>query len=126
MKTVSFQEYEDAKLEIIRGVEWHEDSIFPNQYGMISKTYSTKENGTFYEVTDPNTGITEFWSDKHSISRYYDGRTREELIAQYEDKLNAAWSKIQALEIELLNKRTQIKKLEEKIAAINTITEAAA
>jgi len=145
MKTVTFQEYEDAKLEIIRGVEWHEDTTFPNQYGMMSKTYCTKDNGTFYEVTDPNTGITEFWSTKYSQSRYYDGRTREEIIAQYEEKLNTSWSKIQALEIDLLNKRKEcdelrgsmnqnasmviqlrmkVKELVEKIAAIHDMAAA--
>ena len=90
MKTVSFKEYEDAKLDVIKGVEWSEDSINPNPYGMCSKTYSTVKNGNFYEVTDPKTGITEFWSDKHPNSRYYDGRTREEIIAQYEERLAAA------------------------------------
>lgn len=93
MKTVSFKEYEDAKGEIISGFEYKEDSIFPNQYGNMSKTYSTIENGNFYEVTDPNTGITEFWSDKHPTSRYYDGRTREEVISQYEAKLAAAYDR---------------------------------
>ena len=92
MKTVSFKEYEDAKLEIIKGVEWKEDTVSPNQYGMNSKTYSTMENGNFYEVTDPKTGIIEFWSDKHSLSRYYDGRTREEIIAQYEKRLAVAYN----------------------------------
>ena len=89
MKTVSFKEYEDAKLEIIKGVEWNEETINPNQNGMNSKTYSTMKNGNFYEVTDPKTGITEFWSDKSPTSRYYDGRTREEVITQYEERLVA-------------------------------------
>ena len=89
MMTVTFQEYENAKAEIIQGVEWKEFTNFPNQSGMMSKTYCTENSGNFYEVTDPNTRITEFWSDKHSRSRYYDGRTREEIIAQYEDKLAA-------------------------------------
>jgi hypothetical protein len=106
MTTVSFKEYEDAKLEIIHGVEFHEDSIFPNQYGMLSKTYCTKENGTFYEVTDPNTGITEFWSDKHSISRYYDGRTRETIIAQYEEKIATIAKENEALKSRVKALRT--------------------
>jgi hypothetical protein len=87
MKTVSFKEFEDAKLEIIFGVEYHEDTCSPNQYGMMSKTYSTKSNGSFYQVTDPNTRIIEFWSTKHPESRYYDDRTREEIIAQYEERI---------------------------------------
>jgi len=89
MKTVSFKEFEDAKLEIIRGVEYHEDTS-ATQYGTMSKTYSTEKNGTFYEVTDPNKlGIIEFWSTKHPESRYYDDRSHDEIIAQYEEKIIA-------------------------------------
>jgi hypothetical protein len=89
METASFKELEEAKGEIIEGVAFTVHTTPSNQYGMMSKTYSTVENGNFYEVTDPQTGITEFWSDKHSASRYYDGRTREELIRQYEEKIAA-------------------------------------
>jgi hypothetical protein len=65
MKTVSFEEFENAKLEIIRGVEYHEDTS-TTDYGTMSKTYSTEKNGSFFEVTDPNKlGIIEFWSTKH-------------------------------------------------------------
>jgi len=71
MKFVTFTEYQEAKNEILYGVEWKEDTQFPNQWGMMSKQYCTENNGTFYEVTDPSTGITEFWSDKHPDSRYY-------------------------------------------------------
>ena len=81
MKTVTLQELDAAKLEIIASVEYHEGKIFTNQNGMVCKTFSTKENGNFYEVTDPNTCITEFWSDKHPDSRYYNGRTRETIEA---------------------------------------------
>ena len=72
MGKVTFDEYQNAKNEIISGVECKEETIFPNQWGMSSKTYSTENNGNFYETTDPNTGITEFWSDKHPSSRYYE------------------------------------------------------
>lgn len=89
MGTVTFSEYEAAKNEIIFGVEYQEETQFPNQWGMSSKQYHTAENGNFYEVTDPNTGITEFWSDKNPTSRYYDGRTREGIIAQYEARIAA-------------------------------------
>ena len=41
---------------------------------VIHKTYSTEENGTFYEVNDK--GRVEFWSDKHSESRIYDENER--------------------------------------------------
>ena len=106
MKTVSFKEYEDAKLEVIKGVEWNEDTLNPNPYGMSSKTYSTIKNGNFYEVTDPKTGITEFWSDKQPASRYYDGRTREEIIAQYEDRLAAAVKAAEAEKSKIARRNT--------------------
>ncbi len=62
MKHVSFEEYEAAKAEIIGGVHYIEKSTMEND--VIHKTYSTEENGTFYEVNDK--GRVEFWSDKHS------------------------------------------------------------
>ena len=40
----------------------------------IRKTYTTEENGTFYEVNDG--GRVEFWSDKHPESRIYDENER--------------------------------------------------
>ena len=87
MRTVTFEEFENAKLEIIRGVEYHEGTS-TTDYGTTSKTYSTQKNGTFYEVTDPNKpGVIEFWSTKHPNSRYYDDRSREEIIAQYEERI---------------------------------------
>ena len=79
-KYASFNEYQAAKCEIINGVEYEEITLNPDQWGMNSKIYSTADNGNFYEVYNPNTGIIEFWSDKHPTSRYYDGRTREEII----------------------------------------------
>jgi hypothetical protein len=93
MKYVSFKEYEDAKLEVISGAEYSEHSEM-NEDGKIHKQYGTKDNGTFYQVTI--NGVTEFWSDKRSESRYYDGRTREELIEQYEAKLADAEKEKQA------------------------------
>ncbi|MGP8313309.1 hypothetical protein ACG0Z4_20855 [Enterocloster aldenensis] len=71
MDKATFAEYEAAKFEIIGGVEYKEETQFPNQWGMMSKQYHTAENGNFYESMDPNTGIVEFWSDKHPESRYY-------------------------------------------------------
>lgn len=50
MKHVSFEEYEAAKAEIIGGVHYIEKSTMEND--VIHKTYSTEENGTFYEVND--------------------------------------------------------------------------
>jgi hypothetical protein len=90
MTHVTFAEYQAAKNEIIGGVKYEEETQFPNQWGMSSKQYHTVENGTFYEVRDPNTGIIEFWSDKHADSRYYDSRSKDEIIAQLEAKLAAA------------------------------------
>lgn len=90
MKHATFAEYEAAKGEIIGGVEYKEETQFPNQWGMSSKQYHTIENGTFYEVTDPKTGVVEFWSDKHAESRYYDSRTKDEIIAQLKAELAAA------------------------------------
>lgn len=71
MAKATFAEYEAAKFEIIGGVEYKEETQFPNQWGMMSKQYHTAENGNFYESMDPDTGIVEFWSDKHPESRYY-------------------------------------------------------
>lgn len=72
MKYVTFKEYLEAKKEIIYGIEYKEITGFPNQYGKMSKQYDTESNGTFFELTDPSTGIIEFWSTRHSESRYYD------------------------------------------------------
>ena len=72
MKHVSFEEYEAAKAEIIGGVHYIEKSAMEND--VIHKTYSTEENGTFYEVNDG--GRVEFWSDKHPESRIYDENER--------------------------------------------------
>lgn len=69
MKTVKFQEYQKAKSDIIHGVEYKEYSTLNGGY--IKKQYATEKSGSFYEVTDTDTGITEFWSTKHANSRYY-------------------------------------------------------
>ena len=134
-KTVTFREYEDAKLEIIKGVEYKEYSQM-REDGRFTKQYATEKNGVFYEVTD--NGITEFWSDKHSASRYYDSRTREEIIAYYEDLLGDLQEEISRLREEnqnyldsmnsngslVIQERMKNKVLEEKIAAINVIVKA--
>jgi hypothetical protein len=83
MKYATFDEFEAAKLEIIYGVDYSEDTQFPNQYGMASKQYTTKD-GSFFQVTDPNTLVTEFWSTKHPDSRYYNGMTKAERIVRLE------------------------------------------
>ena len=66
MKHVTFAEYQEAKNEIIGGVEYKEYSTLKDG-GVISKQYATEHNGTFYEVNLG--GRVEFWSDKHADSR---------------------------------------------------------
>lgn len=72
MTHVSFEEYEAAKAEIIGGVQYKENSTLEGT--VIRKTYTTEENGTFYEVNDG--GRVEFWSDKHPETRIYDENER--------------------------------------------------
>ena len=86
MKYATYEEYQAAKAEIISGQDYTENTEFPNQSGMMSKQYSTATDN-FFEVTDPKTYITEFWSTKQSKSRYYDGSTKDGLIAYYEKRL---------------------------------------
>ena len=134
-KTVTFREYEDAKLEIISGVEYKEYSEMKED-GRFTKQYATENNGTFYEVTD--NGITEFWSDKHSASRYYDSRSREEIIDQYEDIISKLQKENARMAVErgeyrrsmndnglmVIALRKKVKELEEKLAAINALVAA--
>lgn len=84
MKKATFKEYEAAKAEIIGGVEYREHSEL-GEDNVIRKTYSTKENGTFYEVNDG--GRIEFWSDKHPESRVYDENERETAPRHYGNDL---------------------------------------
>lgn len=72
MTHVSLKEYEAAKAEIIGGVHYEEKSTLEGS--VIRKTYTTEENGVFYEVNDG--GRVEFWSDKHPESRIYDENER--------------------------------------------------
>ena len=126
-KTVTLKEYQDAKAEIIRGVECKEFS--ENSNGRTVKTYAAENGHTFHEVTE--NGITEFWSTKHSTSRYYDDRTREEIIAEYEKKIsklnedrNDLRNDMNKNGVEVIHLRKKVKELEEKIEAINAITAA--
>jgi hypothetical protein len=66
----SFEEFEAAKLEIVYGVDYCEDTT-PDHNGMRGKQYSTMKNGSFFQVTNTDFWITEFWSTKHPESRYY-------------------------------------------------------
>jgi len=74
MKYASFEEYQAAKNEILYNMEYKE-LVGLNEHGgaHIIKSYTTEENGTFYEIDED--GVVEFWSDKHSVSRFYDGRS---------------------------------------------------
>ena len=88
MKYATFDEYQEAKNEVLSGVKFTESSTVEN--GAVRKQYGTIENGTFYEVNDG--GIVEFWSDKHPNSRYYDGRTKDDIISSLKEKLSVAES----------------------------------
>ena len=73
MKYVSLEEYQAAKNEILFGIEYRE-LVGLSEYGRahIIKSYTTQENGAFYEIEE--NGVTEFWSDKYTVSRYYDAQ----------------------------------------------------
>jgi hypothetical protein len=77
MKKATFEEYLQAKNDIITGHEYTEYSNM-DEYGRIHKQYATEHNGTFYEIND--SGKIEFWSDKHADSRIYEERTPEKDI----------------------------------------------
>lgn len=77
MTHVTLKEYEAAKAEIIGGVSYKENSTLEG--AVIRKTYTTEENGAFYEVNDG--GRVEFWSDKHPESRIYDENERANATA---------------------------------------------
>lgn len=81
MTHVTLKEYEAAKAEIIGGIRYKEDSTLEGS--TIRKTYTTEENGTFYEVNDG--GRVEFWSDKHPESRIYDENERHATAADPEN-----------------------------------------
>jgi hypothetical protein len=49
---------------------------------MMSRHYGADGIGDFHEVTDPKTGIIEFWSTKHPNSRYYDPRISADTTAE--------------------------------------------
>lgn len=81
MTHVTLKEYEAAKAEIIGGVSYKENSTLEG--AVIRKTYTTEENGAFYEVNDG--GRVEFWSDKHPESRIYDENERANAAATEQD-----------------------------------------
>jgi len=70
MRYVTLEDYQTAKNKIISDVDYLEiSSPCECGCGQAIKMYSSKENGTFYEVD--HEGIVEFWTNKHPASRYY-------------------------------------------------------
>ena len=74
MKTATFAEYQEAKHDIIGGVEFKEYTALNGK--AMSKQYAVANGQFFYEIND--NGITEFWSSKYGESRKYDDRTGNE------------------------------------------------
>lgn len=77
MKKATFEEYLQAKNDIIGGIEYTEYSNI-DEYSRIHKQYVTEHNGTFYELNDD--GRIEFWSDKEPNSRIYEENKEPEKI----------------------------------------------
>ena len=73
MKYVSLEEYQAAKNEILFGIEYRE-LVGLSEFGRahIIKSYTTEENGAFYEIDED--GVIQFWSDKYTVSRYYNAQ----------------------------------------------------
>ena len=70
MRYVTLEDYQAVKNKIISDVNYLElSSPCECGCGQAIKMYSSKENGTFYEVEEE--GIVEFWTNKHPSSRYY-------------------------------------------------------
>ena len=69
MKYVDFGTYLSAKNKVLRGVEFKEKTTLNGN--IIYKVYFAESGDNFYEITNTETGITEFWSTKHSHSRCY-------------------------------------------------------
>ena len=70
MKHVTKADYMAAKMEIIGGVGFKKESALDD--GKIKNTYSTEENGNFYEILLEGTGCFVFWSDKNPIKQSCD------------------------------------------------------
>ncbi len=68
MKKATFEEYTEAKKEIMSGGECKEYSDV-DEYGRNHKVICCEDGNNFWEVTDGDE--TEFWSTKHAESRKY-------------------------------------------------------
>ena len=68
MKKATFEEYAEAKKEIMSGGECKEYSDV-DEYGRNHKVICCEDGNNFWEVTEDDT--TEFWSTKHAESRKY-------------------------------------------------------
>lgn len=69
MKKATFQEYTEAKKEIMSGGECKEYAS-TDEYGRNHKTICCENGEAFWEVTEND--VTEFWSTKHPDSRKYE------------------------------------------------------
>lgn len=69
MEKVTFEEYAEAKKEIMGGGECKEYSS-ADEYGRNHKVICCEDGNTFWEVTEND--VTEFWSTKHPESRKYE------------------------------------------------------
>lgn len=71
MKKVTFEEYAEAKKEVMGGGECKEYTG-KGEYGRQLKIICCEDGNAFWEVTEND--VTEFWSTKHPESRKYEAR----------------------------------------------------
>ena len=69
MKKATFEEYNEAKKEIMSGGECKEYAS-TDEYGRNHKTICCEDGNAFWEVTEND--VTEFCSTKHPDSRKYE------------------------------------------------------
>ena len=77
MKHVDFGTYLKAKNEVLSGVEFKEETKLTGN--IITKVYSAESGDNFYEITNTETTVTEFWSTKFPLSRYYNESPKKEV-----------------------------------------------
>lgn len=68
-KHITFKELEALKMTIIGGVEYTEETG-TSQYGYYSKQMAS-ERGTYFQYTDPKTGVIEAFTTLEGESVYY-------------------------------------------------------
>jgi len=70
MKYVDFEEYQTEKSKILSDDNYIELATECEcGCGQPMKMYTSRINGTFYEIDDD--GVIEFWTNKHPSSRFY-------------------------------------------------------